>query len=305
MDPTTNAATALSGEPATGAPASVADTGADAIQSAATAAVANAAPPATTSDAWYSKIENADVRTWAEAKGFKDPLAVAESAYNLEKLMGFDKAGKTIVVPDENATPEQIAAFRSKLGVPEKPDGYKLEVPEGVPPEFASTAAQWFHENGVPAKAAEAIAAKWNEFNAAQATAFEEKFVADSQAEFAAWEREQGAAAKQNVELAKRAAAQFIPAADAAQRAEMISNIERAIGTANFMKMMTAIGSGLGEHKSVGGGEGNGILTPAQAQQRIVELKSNKDWTTAYLNGDKAKQEELSKLTQLAYPVGE
>lgn len=302
METNTNAAPAATGDTAVNA--TVAGDGAAAIQSAASAVV-NAAEPKPTGDAWYSGIENQEVRVWAEAKGFKDPLAVAESAYNLEKLMGFDKAGKTIVVPDENATPEQLSAFRAKMGVPDKADGYKIEVPEGAPPEFAKEAANWFHEAGIPAKAAEALTAKWNEYTAAQAKAFDEKFVTDSSAEYTAWEKDQGAALKQNLELFKRAASQFIPAATPQERAEMVSNIERAIGTGNFMKMMSSIGQGLAEHKSVGPGDGGGVLTPAQASQRIAELKSNKDWAAAYLSGDKAKSEEMQKLIALANPQGD
>lgn len=312
MTTNNSAAAALSGDPAAAPAASAVpagDAGAGggeaAIAAAAAAAINNATPAGdagASNDAWYSKLENADVRTWAEAKGFKDPLAAAESAYNLEKLMGFDKAGRTIVLPDENSTPEQIAAFRAKLGVPETADGYKLPVPQGVPEDFAKEASGWFHEAGVPPKAAEAIAAKWNaKMEAAQAAA-NQAFETQSNAEFAAWRAEQGAAADQNQELAKRAAAQFMPAKDAAERAEMMSKIERAIGTGNFMKMMTNIGSGLGEHKVHMGGEGGLTPTPAQAQQRIAELKSNKEWTSAYLGGDKTKQAEMEQLQKLAYP---
>lgn len=300
---TNNAAAAISGGDAASAAASVdtttVDTGAAAIADAA----ASAAPaPAPTSDQWWGKIDNQDVRTWAEAKGFKDPLTAVESAYNLEKLLGFDKAGRTIVLPGENATPEEIKAFNAKLGVPETPDGYKLPVPDGVDDSFAKTAAQWFHENGVPAKAAEQIASKWNETMALQQKAADEAFAVQSENEFKSWQAEQGAAAAQNIELAKRAAAQFIPAADTAERQAIMEKMERAMGTGAFMKMMSSIGSGLSEHKVHTGGSGGLTPTPAQAQQRIAELKSNREWTAAYVSGDKAKLSEMEALMKLAYP---
>lgn len=301
---TINAAAAISGDPAASAAASVTpavagDTGAAAIAEAA----ASAAPaPAPTSDQWWGKLENQDVRTWAEAKGFKDPLTAVESAYNLEKLLGFDKAGRTLVMPGENATPEEIKAFNAKLGVPETADGYKLPVPDGVDESFAKTAAQWFHENGVPAKAAEQIASKWNETMAAQQKAADDAFAVQSENEFKTWQAEQGAAATQNIELAKRAASQFIPAADTAERQAIMEKMERAMGTGAFMKMMSSIGSGLSEHKVHTGGAGGLTPTPAQAQQRINELRSNTEWAKAYVAGDKAKLSEMEGLMKLAYP---
>jgi hypothetical protein len=315
---TTNAAAALSADPAPAAsapaPAPVAapagDTGAAAIQNAAASAIDNnGAPPAApaaapaNNDVWYSKLENQDVRTWAEAKGFKDPLAAVESAYNLEKLVGFDKAGRTIVIPDENATPEQVKAFQQKIGVPETAAGYTLPVPDGADPAFASEAAQWFHKHGVPAKAAEGIVAEWNAKMAATQEQADKQFEIQSNQEYESWASEQGAALNQNTELARRAAAQFIPAKDAGERTELISKIEQAIGTRNFMKMMASIGAGLGEGKMHQGGEGGLVLTPAQAQQRIKELGSNKEWTSAYLSGDKTKLAEMEALSKLASGV--
>jgi hypothetical protein len=90
-------------------------------------------PAPAANGAWYDAFENPEVKTWTAAKGFKDPAAVAESAYNLEKLIGFDKAGRTLVVPKDDATPDEMRAFHAKLGVPETPDGYKLPLPEGRP----------------------------------------------------------------------------------------------------------------------------------------------------------------------------
>lgn len=293
---TNSAAAALSGGASTAqATASAATTGD------AGATTTTTTQQASTSDAWYSGIQNQDVRTWVEAKGFKDPLGVAESAYNLEKLIGFDRAGKTVVLPDENATPEQRQAFFSKLGVPENVDGYKLPVPDGGNPEFAKTAAQWFHENGIPAKAAEGIVGKFNEYQQAQLAAQQQALAVKSEQEFTGLKTEWGAAFDQNIELGKRAALQFIPGT-AEERAATLQKLEQSLGTGQLLKLMASIGSGLGEHKVMGGEGGQGLMTPAQAQQRIAELKSNKEWSSAYLAGDKAKAKELTDLINMANP---
>ncbi|CAB4121969.1 hypothetical protein UFOVP16_33 [uncultured Caudovirales phage] len=293
-----SAASALSG--ATAAPAAAPAAAPIDGAAAAAPAAAPASAPAAGSDApWFAGISNPDVKTWVEAKGFKDPLGVAESAYNLEKLIGFDKAGKTVVIPDENSSPETRKAFLTKLGVPENADGYKLAGADGQPSEFSKSASQWFHENGVPAKAAEGIVAKFNEYQTAQQAVQQQAMAVKSEQEFAGLKSEWGATFDQNIELGKRAAMEFIPGSRE-ERAAALSAMEQAIGTGALMKLMANIGKGLGEHKVVGGEGGSSLMSPAQATQRISELKSNKDWAAAYLAGDKQKATELQNLIAMA-----
>jgi hypothetical protein len=125
-------------------------------------------PAPAANGAWYDGFENAEVKTWTAAKGFKDPAAVAESAYNLEKLIGFDKAGRTLVVPKDDATPDEMRAFHAKLGVPETPDGYKLPLPETADPKLAATLQGWMHKAGVTPRAAETLTKEFVAFSAEQ-----------------------------------------------------------------------------------------------------------------------------------------
>lgn len=83
-----------------------------------------------------------------------------------------DLAGKAdgmVHVPGENATPEEQAAFRTALGVPEKPEDYELakpsEWPEALPwPEQSVSAFRAAaHEIGIPKAQAEALFNKQNE----------------------------------------------------------------------------------------------------------------------------------------------
>lgn len=318
----TSAAAALSGTPSpapAAAPASSTpapaggDGGAAAVAAAAAAATASApasggqtsgTPAPAANDKWFSGIADENVRTWVEAKGFTDANAAVASAYNLEKLLGFDRAGRTLVVPDEKSTPEQVAAFRTKIGVPEKPDGYGIKAPEGQDGTFANFISEAMHKAGIPAKAAQDLVKAYGEFGEQQQKAANEAFERTSATEFEGMKTEWGKAYDQNIELAKRAAAQFIPG-DQAARGKVMDAMERAMGTANFLRMFAKIGEGLAEHKMHGGGDSSLIMTPAQAQQRINELKSNKEWTASYLAGDKAKLKEMQDLVALANPVQE
>lgn len=253
---------------------------------------------------WYAGIADESTRTWVQAKGWKDPSALAESAYNLEKLIGHEKAGRTVVIPGDDAKPEEIAAFRQKMGIPANAADYKLPVPEGVPPEFANEASKWFHETGIPPKQAQALTAKWNEFTAATQKAQDQAFVTKADQDFTKVVGDWGQEADANLEAGRRAAREFVPAANPDERAGLMQKIERAVGTETMLKMFAAIGKGLGEHRMAGDGGGNGAfgMSQQQAQQRITELKSDKAWTAAYIAGGANEKAEFAKLFEIAYP---
>jgi hypothetical protein len=127
---------------------------------------------------WYGEIpaERADLREWATNKAYKDPLAALESSFNLEKLLGFDKAGRTAVLPKDDKDVEGLKAFRTKLGIPETPEGYELPLPElkegeqhtEAQKKFNGAAAQWLHAAGVPKTAAHGMLKSFNDFFAAE-----------------------------------------------------------------------------------------------------------------------------------------
>jgi hypothetical protein len=267
----------------------------------ATGAAALAAPPGNPvgdPNTWFSGIADESVRGWVEAKGFKDPMAVATSAYNLEKLIGHDKAGRTLVVPKDDATPEERSAFLQKLGVPSKAEDYKLPIPEGQDGSFAKQAAQWMHEAGIPAKAAETLAAKWNEHVAGLQSASTNQTAVQSAQDLEALTGEWGAAYDKNVEMARRATTNFLPAKSQEERAAMMTKIEGAIGTAAMMKLFANVGGGLAEHQVHTGGEPANFnaMTPGQARAKIDELMSDNKWAAEYLAGNKAKQVEMTRL---------
>ena len=164
-------------------------------------------------------------------------------------------------IPGKDATPDDWAAFYKSIGAPDSADAYELPVPEGEDTGFAKTAAEWFKDAGLLPQQAQALAGKWNEFVAAQkqaaATAESERIKAlDSRnkSEESSLKNEWGADHEANMELARRAVRQFMPQAKAA---DVITAIEDKLGYAETMKLMHAIGKGLGEHDAPGLGQGN------------------------------------------------
>lgn len=268
----------------------------------ATATTANPAPTtAQAADSWTTAIQNEQVRTWATAKGWKDVGSAIESGYHLEKLMGHDKAGRTVVLPGENATPEEIRAFQAKLGVPEKADGYKphIKVPEGGDPKFAEAAANWFHKTGIPPKQAEALVNEWNGYMAEANKSYLEQKAVESEKAFGEVTLGWGEDADQNLELAKRATAQFIPAKDPQERQQLLGKIEDAIGTKAMLEMFANIGRNLGEGRMISSGSsGSHGVSVAEAQAKKTQLMNDPEWVADYAT-NKNKQAEMWKLTQI------
>lgn len=161
-----------------------------------------------------------------------------------------------LTLPPKDATPEQWAEFYKQIGAPDKPEAYELPVPEGDSGEFAKTAATWFKEAGLLPQQARVLAAKWNEFSAAQAQAAEAaeqrriaQMDAQNKQQEAALKTEWGQQYEANMELARRAVRQFIPGDKAA---DVISALEDKLGYAETIKLMHSIGRGLGEHDAPG-----------------------------------------------------
>jgi hypothetical protein len=66
----------------------------------------------------------------------------------------------------ENATPEQKAAYLKAMGVPEKPEGYEFkdETGKNIDTKISQWARNTFHKNGVPANVAQSLNTEFNAF---------------------------------------------------------------------------------------------------------------------------------------------
>jgi hypothetical protein len=250
--------------------------------------------------AWLTGADEARVG-YVQNKGWTDPTQVVESYVNLEKLLGADRAGRTVVLPNPDAAPAELASFYDKLGRPSDPSGYKIPVPEGVPPEFATGVAAKLHELGIPKAAGEGLAAWWNEqATAAQAAnkdALDAAITADDAALKASW----GAAFQQNVAVAQSAVRAL--GIDKAT----IDKMEANMGLKATMELFQKIGSKTGEPEFVtgeGGQKFGNALTPGQAQAKIAELKTDHDFIRKLSMGDAGARAELSRLSGFAYPEG-
>lgn len=76
------------------------------------------------------------------------------------------RLAKAIFKPGENARPEEIAAYRKSIGVPEKAEEYAFPEGDGVKhdPAMIAWAQKTFHEAGLSKEQATAIGSKWDGF---------------------------------------------------------------------------------------------------------------------------------------------
>jgi len=134
-DPAANPAATDPAAPAGGNPPADPAAPANAIQAAADkAAAGDLAPPADkdaptllSGDEWKARLELVP----EELRGIVGRYPSEMEAYRA--LFEQRKALSTrIPVPDQLSSPEDLAEYRAKIGVPETPDGYELEIAEDV-----------------------------------------------------------------------------------------------------------------------------------------------------------------------------
>lgn len=113
---------------------------------------------------WRTQIEDEKLRDHAGRFASLTDLVKG----NLDLRSERDRLKSTaLVVPGKDADEETVKAFRTKLGVPESPDGYEFPAPpEGqelteVEKQSQQQWAQRFHELGVPKDAASKLVEAW------------------------------------------------------------------------------------------------------------------------------------------------
>jgi hypothetical protein len=246
---------------------------------------------------WTSGL-SPDIASYVQNKGWKAPTDLLTSYQQLEKHMG-TPAEKLLRLPDfDKAEKAEMDGFYTKLGRPADHSQYELPVPEGAPKDMVDWAKPVFHEAGLTKSQAKLVTEKWNEHVAGLTAKQKESYAQNVAKENDALKQEWGQAYEQELGKAKNAAKAL------GIKPEQIDALEGSLGFANLMKMMSNIGSRIGEDKFVSGdsNSGSGMLTPVGAQTRIKQLQGDKDWTAKYLGGNIQARAEMERLMQMAYP---
>jgi len=241
------------------------------------------------------------------AKGFKDVGALTDAYFNLEKFIGVP-ADRLLKMPGEKATDAEIAEYRTRLGVPAKPEEYGFQVPEGSDPAFAKAAAEWFHQEGVPVKAATKLVERFNEFASGQAKAAAEAKKAAYEKDIKSLQDEWGPGVFEHHVAEAQAATRRLGEA-AGLKPEHLNALEEAAGSANLVKFMYTLATRFGEapfYAPSSGSSGGAapMYSPAEAQARLVELKNSPSFAKRVSEGDRDTLKELTALHKQAFPEG-
>lgn len=251
-----------------------------------------AASGAATPD-WRGAIADPGLRRVAEK--FTSPAEVVKSYAALQSRLG-----RSVVKPGPDAGPEELAAYRRQLGVPESAEGYEVTLPDGLPaPLRDDPGGQALQQDFLKAMHAAGAsndvvqqALDWYYGNVTQSLAQQEKAAAERRAEAeASLRHEWGGDHERNLTFARRAVQSFGDAAFTdfleSQEAEGVKLGDHPA----FVRAFAAIGRAMGEDLPLSGaGESGGSL-----QARIDALHALQD-SDPQRYASRAVQSELQSL---------
>ena len=219
------------------------------------------------------------------------------SNIHLEKLIGVPQ-DQILKLPKADAQPADWNPVYERLGRPKTPEEYKLESPPGASEEYAKSTAKLMHDQGLSAKQAQAVSKGIFDNVSAAVAAETETARVTAVADQASLVKEWGAAHEKNTQVARAGAKAF------GLDGPTIDALQDVMGLKATMLFLHNLGTKIGEDAFVagsGGGAFNGALTPAQAQDRIAALKSDKDFVAKFIRGDVGAKKEMHELHQMAY----
>lgn len=250
----------------------------------------------------------AELLEWGKSKGYKpeqmekvfkenpDVYSMANSYRNAEKLLG----GEKLVMPKDVADQAGWDALYNKLGRPEKPEGYKIPLPEGsAGGELEQWAKQTFHKNGLTQQQADGVGKAWIEIMNATIAKDEADMKASAAKDQVTLKNEWKGDFDANSEIAKRAVTSLgkmvgIDGLD-------LDQMEKAFGLEKSMKMMEKIGRILKLDSDTYEGQGNGdrgvgVKSVEAARTEKENLFKDNDFVRKYNANDVVARQKISAL---------
>ncbi len=156
---------------------------------------------------WRATIDDPDLHRLAER--YESASAMAKAVSDLRR-----ETATRIKPLNDNATPEEIAAYRKQVGAPLSMEGYAFEMPRGIEPTetdaaFQNEMARAMHGAHVTEVQAKALSSAFNDFVAKQQADVENVSAVVREQSVVALKREFGADYDRNIEIARRAAFDF------------------------------------------------------------------------------------------------
>lgn len=232
-------------------------------------------PDGTFGDKWLDALPD-------DAKDYKDTLAKYKSVPDMAKALANANAliGKKLGVPNEKSSPEEVAAFRKAMGVPESIEEYKFApdaLPEGMTwsDDMAKPYAEIAHKHGIPPAAMKELVNQHAKTEAFKMEAIQATFEKQRTEAVQALQKEWGNDFGKNIGLAKQAAK--LAGVDA--NSHGFSDPEVVRGFVRMAQMMSEDKVG----RSMGGTE---FMTGAARAKDIMTNPEN-TWHKRYMEGDR------------------
>jgi len=224
------------------------------------------------SDDWRSAIPD-EIRDHKSLSHINDIGALAKSYVHAQQMIGADK----VVLPSKSATQEEIDEFYTRLGRPQEPAGYNLELnnaPEGV--QIDEGVIDWFKQTafqvGMTPQQAQTMLDAYNELTAQTVNMSQtqlESRVSEVETEL---RREYGEAFDDKLALANGVLAEF--------GAQDLTEVQLADGSMlgdnpDVIRLLANLGTYITERvgeDSLEGVRTSGAMTPDDAMDKVREL---------------------------------
>lgn len=248
---------------------------------------------------WRASLSD-DIRHDPSLASIQDVNGLAKGYVHAQRMVGADK----VVIPKEDASPDEFNEFYNRLGRPEKYEISRPDLPQGLEynTEMEGAMLQLMHESGLSQAQAQKLYSGYMEYIGKG----HNDMSVGREAQIAEWDqeirRDFGAAYDERVNAAQRAAAEF--GGD-----EFLGWLdETGLGDhPMFIKMFSKIGMGIMEDSADTSGRGNSFtLTPDAARQEIARLQRDPNFMKQYndseTDGHNAAIEKMQALFGFAYP---
>jgi hypothetical protein len=204
-----------------------------------------------------------------------DINGLVKRVVDLNSQIGAD----SIRLPGENATPEEINAFYSKLGRPEKAEDYGIDPAKGLSEGVSvdPKMKDWFqgaaHKVGLSKQQAEALVGDWNNFINEGSKEYKQQFEHDAAAMIDSMKRDYGVTLKPNMSAGHNIVREL--GGD-----EMVRLLETPFVGNNpaVLRFVAELGKRFGDGRVITSGTSNGgtMMAPAEARAEINRIMAEK-----------------------------
>jgi len=253
---------------------------APAIEPNATGAAANAGVSAIadTGD-WKSSLPD-DLKADPSLATIKDIPSLAKGYVSAQKMVG----AKGLIVPGKDAKPEEVSAFYTALGRPEKADGYKVpteNMPEGVElrPDLLAKAYPEFHALGITEQQAAGLLRLQAHMAHGEVQAQAQAKQQQIQTNIAAVKKDWGNAFEEKDRLATLA----LTTAGGDELVALVKGHPELATNPMFLNAMAKLGKEFAQDEIKGGGHRTGFaMSPSEAAGALAMKKNDTEFMKAY-----------------------